>query len=209
MGEHPQLITQFLDSVFSHGAGWVYLAILGACFIENLFPPFPGDSFIVAAGSLVALNRLDFSLAFLLVVAGGVSSMMLVYLVGKNYGRDYFIRKNYKYFSAADIQAVENHFQKWGALILVFSRFIVGMRTVIALVAGIGRYQPVKMLVYSVISYVIFTGLLFYLAITLVENLERIEYYFKTYNLAVWIVIGGLLVGYIGYKIRRAKKKGL
>ena len=76
MIEQPAYIIEFLDSIFSYGAFWVYLVLFAACFIENLFPPFPGDSFIIAAGGLVALQRLDLTLTAATILVGGVSSVM-------------------------------------------------------------------------------------------------------------------------------------
>jgi len=207
MVENPQQITQFLDSIFSHGTLWVYLIILGACFIENLFPPFPGDSFIVAAGGLVAAARLDLYLTFALVVGGGVSSVMLLYCLGKSYGRSYFLKRNFKYFSAADIVRMEGHMKKWGGIILIFSRFVVGFRSAIALAAGIGRYHAAKMLLYSLISYIIFVGLLIYMAMVLVENYDRVAYYFRTYNTIVWPLVIALAIAYIVHRFLRLRKK--
>jgi len=207
MGDNPQLITQFLDSIFSHGPFWVYLVIVTACFIENIFPPFPGDSFIVATGGLVAAARLNLYLAFFLIVASGISSVMLLYYFGKRYGRDYFLRKNFKYFSSNDIVRMENHLKKWGAFILVFSRFVVGFRSAIALAAGMGRYQAAKMFFYSLISYVIFAGLLMYTAMMLVKNLDRIEYFFTTYNRIVWPFLAALTAAYVIHRFFRLHKK--
>lgn len=207
MGENPQQITQFLDSIFSHGTLWVYLLILAACFIENVLPPFPGDSFIVAAGGLVAAARLDFYVTFALIVGGGLSSVMLMYYLGRRYGRGYFLKKDFKYFSASDIIKVEGHLRNWGPVIIIFSRFVVGFRSVIALGAGVGRYHALKMFFYSLLSYLIFVGLLMYVAIAAVENFDRIEYYFRTYNRVVWPALIALAVAYVVHRFRRLRKK--
>ena len=106
MSESFALINGYLDYVFTYGTFWVYLAIFVACFVENIFPPFPGDSFIVAAGGLVAVSRLDPAPAMLAVVGGGMCSVMLLYSFGRLYGREYFIRRNFRYLSAADILKV-------------------------------------------------------------------------------------------------------
>lgn len=208
MGENVSQIDQFLDYLFAYGPFWVYLVIFVACFVENLFPPFPGDSFIAAAGGLIAVSRLDFLVTFLIVIAGGISSVMLLYFFGKNYGRDYFMRKDFKYFSADDILKMEQKFSKWGVLILIFSRFVVGLRAVLAIVAGIGRYRALKMLIFSVVSYILFTSLVMYIAIKLVENFERIEYLFKTYSAIVWPLMVLLLVLYFARKFVTVRKQG-
>ena len=83
MGENPTQISEFLDIVFRNGPIWVYLIIFAACFIENFFPPFPGDRFIAAAGGLVALQRLDFLWTVVLIMAGGISLVMVLLRLGK------------------------------------------------------------------------------------------------------------------------------
>jgi membrane protein DedA with SNARE-associated domain len=196
MGENPQQITLFLDGIFRFGAIWVYLVIFAACFIENVFPPFPGDSFIAAAGGLVALERLDFALTMMIVLAGGISSVMVLYYFGSNFGRKYFERKNFKYFSVKDIELMEIKLKKWGALILVFSRFLVGIRSGVAVAAGVGRYPALLMLFYSTVSYFIFAVLIMFLAIGMVEHLEAIKTYFIQYNLIIWPIIVIVIAGY-------------
>ncbi len=196
MGENPQQITQFLDGIFRYGAIWVYIILFAACFIENIFPPFPGDSFIAAAGGLVAMERLDFALTMIIILAGGISSVMLLYFFGSNYGRKYFERKNFKYFSVKDIELMEIKLKKWGALILVFSRFLVGIRSGVAVAAGVGRYPTLLMLFYSTVSYFIFAVLIMFLAIGLVEHLDAIKTYFNQYNLIIWPIIVIVIAAY-------------
>jgi len=207
MSEHPEQINQLLDQIFAYGPVWVYLVIFAACLVENLFPPFPGDSFIVAAGGLVALGRLDMTLTLVLVIIGGMASVMILYFMGRRYGHAYFVRKDFKYFSAADIERMEHRFRRWGALVLVASRFIVGMRAVLAIAAGISRYPAGRMAVYSTASYIVFCGLLFYAAFKLVENLAAIEYYFNTYNRIAWPLLTGLVIILVVRKIMATRKE--
>ena len=200
MSESPEQINQFLDYIFTWGPFWVYLVIFAACFIENLFPPFPGDSFIIAAGGIVGLGRLDLMITFAVVVVGGMASVMLLYLIGRRYGREFFIRKDYKYFTVGDIELMERRFSRWGGLILVVSRFVVGMRAALGIAAGISRYGAVRMFVFSTVSYFLFAGLLMYAAIKLVENYDRIEYFVRTYNRIVWPVVIVIVAAWI-YRI--------
>ena len=209
MGEHFEEINRWLDFVFSYGAVWVYVAILLACFIENITPPFPGDSFIVAAGALAGVGRLDPVLSLLSVLAGGMASIMFIYLLGRRYGRDYFLRKNYKLFSAKDIVDVEARFQRYGGLLLLASRFVVGFRVILALAAGMGRYPSYKMFIYTLLSYAGFAGLLMYLGFKLVANLDLIEHYFNTYKYVAWPIVIAIVGYYVTrriIKIRRARQ---
>lgn len=199
-------INEILDTIFSYGSFWVYLVIFLACFIENLFPPFPGDTFIITAGALVAVNRLDLVISFFTVITGGVLSVMIIYYFGKKRGYSFFKKKNYRLFSSEDIDKSETYFKKYGSLIIIFSRFVVGFRAGLALAAGIGRYHIVKMLVYSVASYILFVSLLYYISITTVENIDRLAYYIRTYNQIVWPLLILLVIYYIIIKMKNYKR---
>ena len=90
-----------------------------------------------------------------------------------------------------------------GVLILMFSRFVVGMRAVIAIAAGIGRYPALAMVIFSTLSYFIFTGLLMYIAMELVDNFALVEYYFDTYKLIIYPLVILFIVLYIVRRIKR------
>lgn len=205
MAETLIKVNEFLDFIFAYGPFWVYALIFLACFIENIFPPFPGDSFIVGAGALSAMGRLDFALSFIIVIAGGMCSVMILYFIGNRFGRDYFIRKDFKYLSKADIIKAEDNFKKYGVLLLILSRFVVGFRVLIALTAGISKYQFLKMILFSTISYMLFAGVLMYASNKLVENLDVLQSYFKTYNMIIWPLLIIALSLFIIWKIRKVK----
>lgn len=204
MFDNLDTINQWLDLIFSYGVIWVYLVIFLACFIENIFPPFPGDTFIVAAGALVGLERLDLIPAVLSVISGGVLSVMVIYFFGKNKGYNFFKKKNYKLYSEEDIEKSNIYFQKYGALILIFSRFVVGFRSALALAAGVGQYKAGKMFLYSLISYILFTSLLMYSAIAFIENYDNLASFIKTYN---WIVLPLLIIIILLYILRKLKNQ--
>lgn len=90
---------------------------------------------------------------------------------------------------------------------MIVSRFVVGMRAALAIVAGIGRYPSGKMALFSTISYLIFCGLLFFAAFKLVENLGAIEYYFTAYNRIVWpiLIVGAGVM--IVLKVRKRRRE--
>lgn len=207
MSESLANLNEYLDHLFAYGPAWVYAAIFAACFIENILPPFPGDTFILAAGGLVALHRLDLTVTVAVVLTGGMSSVMLLYYIGRHYGREFVIRKNYRWFTVDDVNRMEHRLENYGGLILISSRFILGLRSALAIAAGIAHYYPVRMFLYSLLSYIIFTGLLVTLAIKLVENFSLIEQYVRTYNIIVWPVVGLMIGLFIWRRIKRYKAR--
>jgi len=207
MSESVELINHYLDYAFMYGPGLVYVAIFAACFIENIAPPFPGDTFIMAAGGLSALGRLDWRTSLLVIIAGGMMSIMLYYYLGRHFGHDYFRRKNFRFFTVDDIDEVEDRFRRYGALLLVVSRFALGFRVVLAVAAGIGRYPAFRMFLYTLVSYILFAGLLMFLGYKLVEHLDVIALYFRTYNYIVWPLVIVLVVWWAIRRYRRIRER--
>jgi membrane protein DedA with SNARE-associated domain len=207
MSESLSQLNGLLDQIFAYGPFWVYAMVFAACFIENIVPPFPGDTFILAAGGLVALHRLDLTTTVLVILTGGMSSVMILYYLGRHYGRDFVIKRNYRWFTVDDVTRMEERLENYGGLILVSSRFILGLRSALAIAAGIAHYYPVRMFFYSLLSYIIFTGLLVTLAIKLVENFSLIEQYVRTYNIIVWPIVGLLIGLFVWRRLRRYRTR--
>lgn len=207
MSEYVAQINEYLDVLFTYGPVWVYLIIALACFIENIVPPFPGDSFIVAGGGLVAASRLDPLLTLISIVGGGMLSVMVWFWVARRYGRDFFIKRNFRFFSAADIDAMEERFARSGGWLLVASRFIVGMRVVLIISAGIGNYSTARMVLYSGISYLLFGGCLMYLGYTLIEHVERIDYYFRTYSYIAWPIVVAIILFFAFRRVQKIRNR--
>ena len=208
MEQSFNLINDFLERLFAYGPFWIYLALLIAAFIENIFPPFPGDFFTIAGGALAASGWLNIILVFLMVYIGGIGSTMVVYYLGRSYGREFFIRKDYRLFSRRDIIRLEDWFSRKGAVLLVFSRFIVGARAAIALVSGIGEYNNWKMYIFSSISFLIFNGLLLFSSYIFVINFDTIAHYFHLYEKILWPVVIIIVILFVALKLYRMKRRG-
>jgi len=200
-------VDDWLDYLFSFGTIFVYALIFLACFVENIFPPFPGDTFILGGGALVATGRLELYPVMAVVLVGGLASTMLLYYYGLRYGREYFLKRDFSYFSSRDVYKVEASLKKWGGAILLSSRFIIGFRSALAASAGIARYPVARMFIYSMGSYLLFAGLLMYLSMALVDNFDLVSRYFRTYQSILWPIIGILLVFFVVRRFMEVRSK--
>lgn len=202
MEQSLQMINDLLDQIFAYGVGWVYLTLFLAAFIENVFPPFPGDFFTLTAGALAAAGRIEPWPAFILITVGGLTSTSGVYFLGKHRGRDYFYRKNFKVFSRVDIENMEKWFARRGSLLLVLNRFIVGARAVIALITGMSRYSFLRMIILMSISFLLFNGILFFSGYLFVAKFDLIVKYFHMYENLAWPILIIAVAAFVIYKIR-------
>ncbi len=175
-----------------------YLALLLSTIIENLFPPFPGDTVTLVGAYLVGTHTLNFWMTYFVTTLGSLIGFYFLYLVGRVFGRNYFYRKNFRYFSRKSIQQVESLFERRGILIIAVNRFLSGLRAVISLVAGIASYDWRVVLGLGFVSCILWNGALIYAGSAVGENRELVVAWLKRFNIAVFLIvgIGVLLWGY-------------
>jgi membrane protein DedA with SNARE-associated domain len=184
---------------------YIYLILFGMAFLENIFPPLPGDTFTIIGGYLAAAGKLSLPMTLASVTLGTISSVLVVYCFGYCRGREYFARKRFRFFNAYDIRRVGQWFNRFGAWTVLFSRFIVGGRVAIALGAGMSKYPPVRMVIFSLISAMLFHGLLIALAYVMYAYITSLVEGFNLYSKIILVILAALVIIWIVFIIRRYK----
>ena len=185
----------------------IYGVAAFSAFVENIFPPYPSDTIILAAAFLAGQGNLSYLPLFLTATIGGLSGAMLLYYLGKLKGRSYFTRHNKLYLKVENLQKIERWFHKWGSLVLVVSRFMAGVRSVIAIAAGIGGVKPVKMTILTLISFSLWYGFLLGGMYLVKSNWHQLVEFIKSFNYVLVIVSAVLLTIWLVIVFLRSKAK--
>jgi membrane protein DedA with SNARE-associated domain len=186
-------VEHILNLALTHGAVWFYLFIFLSNFVENVFPPYPGDTVTFVGGYLAGTGRLTFPLVFLCAGLGCLSGAMLLYVLGRTKGRKAFLKNGRWILDREHLEKVERWFKKYGEKVLVVSRFLTGIRSVVALAAGVGNVGVKKMTVYTSISIVLWNGIILFSAFKVHQNWREILQMIQIYNKVVLAVV--VLVG--------------
>jgi membrane protein DedA with SNARE-associated domain len=184
-----------IDSITHYLIGlnplWLYVALFLCAYIENIFPPVPGDTVTIFAGYL--LGRADRSAAGILIstTLGTTAGFMTYYMVGRLIHPGYFARKNFRFFPASQIELAENWFRRYGSWIILLNRFFSGIRSVISIMTGMCRLPWLKVLLLSGIGGVVWNALLIWAGYLLGENWTSVSGFLATYNrvLAIMAVV--------------------
>jgi membrane protein DedA with SNARE-associated domain len=184
-------ITEYFASL---SAGWFYVALFLSAYIENVVPPVPGDTVTVFAAYIVGRTQERFLGVFLSTTLGSVAGFMTLYLLGRLIHPEYFVRKDFRFFPASQFQKAGQWYSRWGYWVILFNRFLSGVRSVISVVAGIYRLSWSRVLLLTTLSCLVWNGLLIWAGYALGSNWRVIEEVFRQYNRILLIAAALLIV---------------
>ncbi len=115
---------------------------------------FPGDSLLFVAGLLVAAGTLDTPLWLLclLITVSAVLGNLVGYWIGRKAGPPIFERRDSRLFKQEYVDKTFAFFDKYGARAIVLARFVPIVRTFITVMAGVGKMDFRRYVIYSTIG---------------------------------------------------------
>ena len=182
----------------------IYFFLFTVAIIEYMFPPIPGDTAMVLGAYLAGTGKLDLLTVYILTTLGSIFGFLIIFFIGKYYGRDFFLKRNYRFFSKETILQVEKWFQQYGVGLIVANRFLSGARSVISLIAGISNMKVPTIILAALVSSIIWNAILISGGYFLGENWHIVLTAVKRYNQIIIIVI---ILFFLFYLWRRKKKK--
>ena len=135
MGHH---ILDLLRGALAHYGYW---AVATTLLLENAGAPVPGETVLLLA-SFLAYSERDLQL-FWIIVIGTLAATVgdnLGYAIGQYGGRRLLERYRHSFFiSDAAVERGETLFAWYGAVTILFARFVFGMRVIAGPMAGVLR----------------------------------------------------------------------
>ena len=160
-----------------------YLLLFIVIFIETglVFVPFlPGDSLLFAAGAISAISSLNiYALIIILFIAAFLGDTTN-YFIGKFFGNKLSAKVNQKY-----LLRTQEFYKKYGGMTIFLARFIPIIRTFAPFVAGFGKMNYNKFIIYNATGGLIWV-LLFTLSGYFLGNIPQIK---ENFSIIVVIII--------------------
>jgi membrane protein DedA with SNARE-associated domain len=186
-----------LDSITNYftslSPGWFYLALFVSAYVENIFPPVPGDTVTVFAAYLAGRSKERFFGVFLATTLGSVAGFMTYYWVGLKVDPDFFARKNFRFLPASQFESAGRWFRRYGHWVILLNRFLSGVRSVISIVTGLYRVPWLRVLILCSAGCGIWNLLLIWAGYLLGANWKMIEALLSQYS-RILLIVGGTIV---------------
>jgi membrane protein DedA with SNARE-associated domain len=185
-----------LDGIIHHlltlSPGWFYLALFAGAYLENIFPPVPGDTVTVFGAYMAGRSERSLAAVFVSTNLGSIAGFMTYYFVGRLIHPEFFARRNYRFLPASNIEKAGRWFRRWGYWIVLLNRFLTGVRSVISIVCGMYRLPWLRVLIVSSIGCSIWNTLLIRAGYSLGTNWRLIDQILRHYSRT--LLVAGLLL---------------
>jgi membrane protein DedA with SNARE-associated domain len=176
-------------------------------FIENLFPPAPGDSVLVFMGTLIGIKSGSFIEILLAASLGSTAGFAVMFIMGKKFDHVIMDSNKFKFISRNAIKKVETWFAKYGYWMIIANRFLSGTRAVISFFAGMANLNFKKTIILSALSSLIWNSILLGFGNAFGDNWELIDNYLSLYGKIIFPVVILIVVLFAAYQIFKKKKE--
>jgi membrane protein DedA with SNARE-associated domain len=199
--------------------GLIYLALFACAFIENFFPPIPGDAIVIAGGFLSVNGPANAFGCFLSASAGGLGGGVMMYFAGTRIlhfaqrlhasmrGPGFLKSALSNFTSDAHLERTRQAFDRYGAGLVIVSRFLAGVRFFVSVVAGAARMNFPLFVACFVLGVIAWNALLVFAGVQLGDNwrlaLEWIRVYSAAFAALLALAAGGWF-GWMYWKRKRA-----
>lgn len=191
--------------------GLLYAVLALSAFVENVFPPVPGDTVTAMGAFLAGTERLSFPLVYAATTAGSLGGFMALFGIGRILGRRFFIKKDYPMLRAQKIRRAEAWFRRYGYLLVVLNRFIPGARSAISLAGGFTRLQTGLVALFALLSASVWNLAWMAAGYSLGTNWEKVESDLNTmmsrYTTSVIVLLGVFACAALAVRLIRLKRQ--
>ncbi len=191
-----------LASVIVQYGTLTYLLLFVIIFCETglvVTPFLPGDSLLFAAGAFAARGSFQPALLFIVLGFAALLGDTVNYAIGHAVGPKVFAR-DYRFLNRGHLLKAEQFYEKYGAKAIIIARFIPIIRTLAPFVAGIGKMNYGKFILYNIIGGLAWVAL-FVFAGFFFGNIPAVEKNFSLVILAIIVLsLAAPLVEYVRAK---------
>ncbi|RLE73855.1 MAG: DedA family protein [Thermoprotei archaeon] len=178
-----------------------YVGIFILMVLESALIPIPSEIIMPFSGFLCYLGTLSLPLVIFVGSLANLVGSLIAYWIGIRYGREFVIRYGkYILLHEHHMEFAEKLFNDYGEIIILASRMMPAVRTVISLPAGVGKMDLKKFVIYTFIGSIPWNFALAYTGFLLGENWFTIFEIFRKIDLIIIIALAVLLIWFIKKK---------
>jgi membrane protein DedA with SNARE-associated domain len=186
-----------LEFLLHHG----YALLLGWVFAEQIGLPLPSMPLLLAAGALAGTGHLNFLASLFYVMLAALTADSIWYQLGRHRGiRILQLLCKISLEPDSCVRRTEGVFSKQGARSLLVAKFLPGLGTVAAPLAGIFHMRPRRFLLFDAAGALLWGGTFLGLGYVFSGEIERVAEHLAALGGWLLVLLVAVLAAYITYK---------
>ena len=189
---------------------WVFFCFSN--FLENIFPPWPGDTITVFSGFISSTQNapISFSSVVLATFLGNLLGALVMYYFGERF---LLFLKRTKIPFLSSLYHEENlrktlvWFRKYEIVVVLVSRFSAGIRFFVSIVAGMSKMNIIKFVVLYSIAISMWCGMLLFGGSFLGTNWNQIVVILSYYNQTIGLILLFLILYFLYQMLKKRNTK--
>jgi membrane protein DedA with SNARE-associated domain/rhodanese-related sulfurtransferase len=190
-------VEELIDLIARHGVSLVFANVL----LQQFGLPIPAVPTLIVAGALAAEGRLSAAAVLGVAVLACMIGDGAWYAAGRAYGRpvmSFLCRVSLSPDSC--VRQSEYHFERWGAVALVISKFVPGLSTVAPPLAGALRFHWRAFVLLNGIGVALWAGGAIVVGMLFHAQLNRVALALESYGGVAIALVVALIALYVAFK---------
>ena len=203
----PGFLNSLAGPLDHYGYGAIALLLL----LESIgVPVIPGELAMIGGAIFAGTGRAGLNAVLVGIAAVGASFIgtEIGYLIGKYAGRELVLHHGkYVMIKPHHLDRAEAIVSRYGGIVVVIARFIVGLREAIGIIAGVTQMRWLKFTVYNLIGACAWVATWVTLGDVAGDHIATVYADINRYFLYLLAAVAVLLVAYIGRRLLRRRSR--
>jgi membrane protein DedA with SNARE-associated domain len=199
-----QAILDFLRNLIAQYGYWV---VGGALLLENTGVPVPGETILLLA-SFLAYSREELQLSYIILIGVCAATLgdNLGFIIGYRGGRRLLDRyRNVFRIRTETIARGERLFDQYGAVTILFARFIFGLRVIAGPLAGVLRMPWKRFAIFNFLGALLWVTVISIVGYKFGKHWDLLMDYVERLNVGIVIAVAvGIFVLWLWRRRHRA-----
>ena len=181
-------LDKYLGLIINQFGIFAYVILFVIIFAETGFvvtPFLPGDSLLFVAGTLAAQGYINIIVLYLVFLFAAIAGDTCNYWLGHYFGPKVF-KEQSRFLNPIHLHKTQAFFDKHGGKTIILARFVPVVRTFAPFVAGVGKMEYGKFIIYNIVGGFIWVTL-FTFGGYFLGSLPIVQ---KNFHTAIFLIIG-------------------
>lgn len=151
----------------------------------------PGDTLLFTAGFFAAQNNFNIVVLLVAVILAAILGDNVGYSIGRRTGHRIFKKEDSIFFHKDHIMRAEKFYERHGGKTIILARFVPVVRTFAPIVAGVGKMDRKRFVLFNIVGGVLWGGSMTLLGYWLGSKIDNIEkFVLPAFGFATLITFG-------------------